>query len=207
MPLKPLQTLLSRWFQATDNSLPAASATSSTPPRMLSMPGTLADDFWIPSSAKLLPGTWVNAGEVSDKASKVDDAKIHTGLWDQRIVLVPPRFACSELEFLRPCFYFAWCQKLVQCFGRFMRAKHGQNWQEHLFKLRRLRRFGAAEFVPPRHVCDSAPSLLLLCCYGCCIFFFSPPCDPVTVLTPLSRSSLTISSCLATVLRLGHYAQ
>jgi hypothetical protein len=41
----------------------------------------LEDDFWMSALEKLLPGTWVKAGEITDKAAKANDAKIHTACW------------------------------------------------------------------------------------------------------------------------------
>jgi hypothetical protein len=116
MPLKLFQTFMSLWLKSS--ALVETPAQASAPVRAPPVVGpgvvtSLEDDFWISALGKLLPGTWVKAWEVTDKAAKADDAKIHTGLWDQHAVLVPPTFTCSDLELVRPCFHFLWCQKLV----------------------------------------------------------------------------------------------
>ena len=155
IPLKPFQSLLTLWFLSSGDSPeltePSSESTVEGGVEAASKsPGSLEDDFWIPELGKLLPGTWVEAGEVSDKAAKSDDAKIHTGLWDERIMLVLPGLTSSDLQSVRPLFYRVWCRKLVQCFGRFMRATHGPDWRARLFKLRRLRRLGAESTTPHR---------------------------------------------------------
>jgi hypothetical protein len=144
VPLKPFQALMSLWMR--DEEIPPSAAPTPNPESV--SPTEVEDAFWIPELGKLLPGNWVEAGEISDIAAKADDAQIYTGLWDQRILLVLPQYNCEDLAVLRRFFYFIWCQKLCRCFGRFMTAKHGHGWQSTLFKLRRLRRLGAEATQP-----------------------------------------------------------
>ena len=143
MPLKLFQTILNGLFRSIDPVAEVIGREAS--PDLSDLPGLLEipDEFWIPELNTFLPGSWVDAGEVSAKAAKADNAKIHTGLWDHRITLVLSDFADEDVEYLRPGFYQVWCQKLTGCFNRFMLATHGLGWQERLFKLRRLRRLGA----------------------------------------------------------------
>ena len=154
IPLKPFQTLMGLFLKSSEScsgppSTPAPTCGDSVGGPAKEHELTLADDFWIESLEKMLPGSWVRAGVVSDKAAKADDARVHTSLWDQRIVLVLPSLTGDDLEYVRPCFYFVWCQKLTQCYQRFMLKTHGLGWQERLFKLRRLRRLGADSVEGP----------------------------------------------------------
>ena len=55
---------------------------------------------------KMSTGTWVEVGEVSDKAAKAYGARIHSRLWDQQIVLVLPKFTCDDLAVVWPFFHF-----------------------------------------------------------------------------------------------------
>lgn len=141
MPLKPFQSILNSVF---------VEDVSSIPPDPVLLPHTNIDslsraseDFWIEPLRVVIPGSWVTAGEVWDKAAKSDDAQIHTGLWDQCIIIVLPAFSTKDIESLRPLFYQVWCETLVGCYKRFMFVTHGTGWEHGLFKLRCLRRLGA----------------------------------------------------------------
>jgi hypothetical protein len=139
MPLKPFQTLMGMYFK----SVPVTSIPSVEPPsrpRVDQPP--LLDDFWIESLSLSLPGSWVDAGVISDTAAKADDATIHTGLWDQCVLLVFPNFSARILENLRSLSYVRWCVKLTRCYRRFMTATHGARWSERLFRLRRFQNLG-----------------------------------------------------------------
>jgi hypothetical protein len=98
MPLKPFQTLMGMFFKSASKGSDSSLALSSRTKRP---PTVVSDDFWIASLSRSLPGTWVNSGVISDKAAKADDATIHTGLWDQRVVLVFPQLSVLELEMFR----------------------------------------------------------------------------------------------------------
>jgi hypothetical protein len=145
MPLKPFQLfqlLMSLFFQSVlVDPLPAPAVLR---PTCLRDRPEAEDNFWIESLSQWLTETWVDAGVVMDEALKADDAKIHTGLWDQQVVLVLPDIVVQDLELLCPRFYFAWCQKLTECYEPFVPHTHGFGWEEHLFKLRCLRCLGAA---------------------------------------------------------------
>ncbi len=161
LPLKPFQSILKMF--------PALESASVVPP--LAAPGVatkVEDDFWIESLGVTLPGTWVDAGVVTDKAAKSDDAAIHTALWDQRILMVLPGGTRAALVSFRAWGYFLYTKLLTACYKRFMVATHGVGWAALLHKLRRLRRLGASTHGSPHR----GGAMLqfhssCLCVFGC----------------------------------------
>jgi hypothetical protein len=148
IPLKPFQTIL-KLFPVDDKAVSDVVSVVETSMRREGSDNEVEDDFWIESLGVILPGTWVDAGVVSDKALKADDAAVHTRLWDQRILLVFPHGTQKALICFRAWAYFLWTQLLTACFKRFMITKHGVGWETQLCKLRRLRRLGAGSARTP----------------------------------------------------------
>ena len=145
IPLKPFQTILSLAFADSGEVLPCSPEVE-----VRSSVNLVEDDFWVESLQRILPGTWVEAGEVSAKALKMDDAAVPTGLWDQRVVLVLPHISRASLAFVRTWSYHLWSVNLAKCFKRFMLETHGAGWEGRLFQLRRLRRLRANAVRPHR---------------------------------------------------------
>ena len=100
MPLKPFQSLMTLFLQSLSMGDEVPSVRE-LPRKLPSDFREVQDDFWIGSFEKLLPSSWVQQGVISDKAAKANDAKIHTGLWDQRVTRVMPAVAERDLEFVR----------------------------------------------------------------------------------------------------------
>jgi hypothetical protein len=134
MPLKMLQAPLFACLKYLDSFTPeeppAAAVASPLPP---------AEDSrgsWLASLGKWLPPTWVEAGSLSDKAAKADDAAIHTGLWDARISSVLP-LAAGLLVCLRKVAFGWWCGRVGKSLRNYLTKRHGSQWAAHLQLERR----------------------------------------------------------------------
>ena len=150
LPLKPFQSVMKLFLKSVSSGDDVASGPALPRKLPAALLPLVQDDFWIDALGKMLPGSWVQEGVISDKAAKSDDAKIHTGLWDQRVTLVIPSITENDLELVRPLFYLCWCRRLIKCFKRFMNQTHGHDWVSRLFQLRRQRQLGATSQVSPQ---------------------------------------------------------
>ena len=88
-------------------------------------------EVWFESIQAALPGSWIDATLVTDKAAKSDKAGVPKHLWDQRILLIWPHLN-GRLEWLRDRLMHLAMRSLYLEFREFMATAHGADWSSRL---------------------------------------------------------------------------